>query len=147
MKRLRRIFLLGSDFWLSDVRFIAVRNHVLRQFGRRDVLEAFAAPLGIFRFQMLIEPIDQGTGPNFDLLVSHVADHARVFHHANGMGANGARDCTKNTQCVDDDFAFDSACYTYGEGFATDIAVNAAFYLNFSIAFEIANNVEIGADD
>ena len=103
-------FFKSCNSYYIQLRVLAVSSCLVRHFGciyrfeePLSWLEAFLyhqsirSAFKIFRFQMLIEPIDKCACANFDLLRLHRRIYARVFHYANGMRMHGTLYRAKNT--------------------------------------------------
>ena len=76
-----------------------------------------------------------------------IADHIRGLGQVDGAGLDQAVDGAADKDGIGDDFALDFGVFADEKGLGADIAVNGAVDLYFTVAVEVADDLEVGADD
>jgi hypothetical protein len=76
-----------------------------------------------------------------------IADHTRGLGQVDGAGLDLAADGAVDKDGIGDDLALDMGGFADEKGLGADIAVNGAVDLYFTVAAEVADDLEVGADD
>jgi hypothetical protein len=91
--------------------------------------------------------LNEGTRVNRQQLVPNVTHHMGALGQLNFARTDTAIDPTANHDIVSYNLAVNRRALTNGEGICSDIAVNRTVDLNLTLRAEVADDLQVGANE